>query len=188
MVGGALSRYNQTPYPLGGWPTNLKIILSQRFPTGVRVLSLMSGSPVWRSGIRRRRPQSIWLWRPVGLECRSSTGLGEETPLIKATHEVSHAMGPRAKHWLHKSLGWTWLQALECILGRRGSAVAHCGDNDTGSRCSRKYSLAWALPEVMILAPRPSPTQQPPGSSVQMPQIKEPTGWDTDPPISRQAA
>ena len=94
----------------------------------VRVLSPTSGSPAWGSDIRRKKPQRIWLWRPVGLECSSSTGLGKrETPPLEGTHKVSRTLWPSRKQELHISLGCTYLQILEGLLGRRGSAVAHCG-------------------------------------------------------------
>ena len=85
-------------------------------PTGVSVLSPMSGSPAWGSGIERRSPQSIWLWRPVGFECRSSPELGEtDTLLLEGTHKVSGQ-----KQRLHRSLGQTYLLVLEGLRGRRG--------------------------------------------------------------------
>ena len=89
----------------------------------MRVLSLMSDFPAWRSGIRRRSPQSIWLWRPVELDWRSSTELGKETPLLDGTY----TLGPKAKQWLHRTLSWTSLQVLEGLLGRQGWAMAHSG-------------------------------------------------------------
>ena len=64
----------------------------------MRVLIPISGSPAWSSGIRRRRPQSIWFWGPVGLECRRSTRLGEiVTPLLEGSPKVSYALEPRAE-------------------------------------------------------------------------------------------
>ena len=92
-----LSRYNQIPYPPGGQPTNWKIIISQRFShrsessePHVRLPSL----GVWH----QEEEPLVHLATSVGLECRSSTGLGEtETTLLEGTHKVSHALGPRAK-------------------------------------------------------------------------------------------
>ena len=52
----------------------------------------------------------------------------------------------------------------------------------------RESWSTWALPGVVILAPRPGPTQQPVGSSAGMPQAKPPAmGENTAPIISRQA-
>ena len=33
--------------------------------------------PAWGASLRRRSPQSTWLWRPAGLKCMNSTWLGE---------------------------------------------------------------------------------------------------------------
>ena len=58
-------------------------------PTGVKVLSLMSGSPTWGSSNERRNSQRIRHWRLLGFDWRTLTGLGEtETPLLKGTHKV----------------------------------------------------------------------------------------------------
>ena len=60
-----------------------------------------------------------------------------KTPLWEGAHRVS----PRGKkQWLHERLGQTYLLALEGLLQKWGVAVAHCGDKDTGSRGSGKYS------------------------------------------------
>ena len=179
-VAEVLSRYNQILYPLGGQPTNWKIIILQRFShrsenskPHVR-LSQPGGS-----GIGRRSPQSIWLWRPVRLECRSSRGLGEtENPLLESAHKVSRALGPRAKQWLHRSLGQTYLQVLKGLLRRWRSTATHHEGKDPGGRGPSEYSLAWTLLEVTILALRPGLTQQPAGSSAGMPEAKQPTGWE----------
>ena len=55
--------------------------------------------------------------------------------------------------------------------------MAHCGHKGTGGSSSGKHSLAWALLEVTIFSPRPSPTQQPTG----MPQANQPTGEEHSP-------
>ena len=83
----------------------------------MRVVSPTLCSSPWGSGIRWRSLQNICCWRPVELECRSSTELGEtETPLLEVTHKALHALGPRAKQWLHRSLGQTYLHFLEGLL------------------------------------------------------------------------
>ena len=70
---------------LGGWPTNWKIIShsfshnSESSEPHVR----LPNPGVWHW---KKDPQSIWLWRSAGLECRSPTGLREaETPLCKSS-------------------------------------------------------------------------------------------------------
>ena len=67
-------------------------------PTGVKVLSHMSGFPTWESGNGSRNFYRIRLWRLVGFDCRTLTGLGEaETPLLEDTHKVLCALGPRGR-------------------------------------------------------------------------------------------
>ena len=57
----------------------------------MKVLSPMSGFPMWGSGNRRRNPQRTWLWRPVGFDCRTSTGLGKtESTLGGHTQNLVH--------------------------------------------------------------------------------------------------
>ena len=118
----------------------------------MKVLSPTSGFPTWGSSNRRRNSQRIRLWRLVGFDCRTSTGLGEtETPLSEGTHKAECASGPRGKEqWPHRRLYHTYLLMLEGVLQREGVAVAHCEDKDTVSRSSGKYSLVWALPESAI--------------------------------------
>ena len=81
-----------------GNPQTGKQLYHSSSPTGVKVLSPTSGFPAWESGNGRRSPQRIWLWRPSGFGCRSSTGLREtETPLLEGAHKVTWAPGPRGK-------------------------------------------------------------------------------------------
>ena len=71
-------------------------------------------------------PQSIWLSRPEGLECKSSIGLKKaETPLLEGAHKVSGALGPKAKQWLHRSPEQTYWWVLEGLQRRQELAVAH---------------------------------------------------------------
>ena len=49
MVGGAHSWYNQIPYPLGGWPTNCKITITEVLPQ------------VWKFCAPHQAPQSAGL-------------------------------------------------------------------------------------------------------------------------------
>ena len=57
--------------------------------------------------------------RASGFVYRSSMELGKmETPLLKGSHRVSCAVGPRAKQRLHRNWGQTFLQFLEELLGK----------------------------------------------------------------------
>ena len=146
-VGGTQSWWNQVPYPQTG-----EQLYHRSSPTRVKVLSPTLGFSAWGSGNRRRSPQRIQLWRPMGFDGRTSTGLGEtETPLLEGTHKVLCAREPRGKEqWPHRRLNETYLLVLEGLLQRRGAAVAHGRDKDTGSSSSGKYSLAWDLPQATI--------------------------------------
>ena len=62
-----------------------------------------------------------------------------------------------------------------------------CGGKDTGGRSAREQWLVWALPEVMILAPTPGPTQEPADCSPRTPQAKQSAEREHN-LISRQAA
>ena len=61
-------------------------------------LSPMWGFPVWGSRKGITNPQGTWRWRPEGLDCRTSTGLGEtDTLTLKDTDKTLCAPGPRGK-------------------------------------------------------------------------------------------
>ena len=60
-------------------------------PIKMRVLSPTSGS--LECGSKKNNLQNIWLWRPVELEDRSSTGLGETKTLhLEGKNKVSHTL------------------------------------------------------------------------------------------------
>ena len=143
----------------------------------MKVLSTRSGFPTWGYGNRRRSSQRIRLWKLAGFDYRTLTVLGKtETPLLEGTHKVVCTAGPRGKEqWPHRRLNQTSLVVLKGLLQKWGAAVAHHGDKDTGSRSSRKYSLARA-PESSI-----SPTKQPLGTSAGLLQGKQPTGRELSP-------
>ena len=95
-AGGVLWGYNQILYLPGGWLTNWKIIILQKFShrsDSCEPQVSLSSLGVWHG---EENPQGFWLWRPAGLECRDSTGLGKTTPLLEGTHKFSCALGPGA--------------------------------------------------------------------------------------------
>ena len=97
-------------------------------PTGVRVQNFTSGSPAWRSGILGRSPPGAFgVESQQGFYSGAQEDWGKQTLLLENTHRISCAPGPRAKQGLHKNLGQTNLQVLECLLGKQEAAVAHCG-------------------------------------------------------------
>ena len=147
-------------------------------PTAVKVLSPTSGFSTWESGNGRRNSQRIRLWRIVGCDCRTSTGLWKtETPLLEGTHKVVCASGRRGRisdPWEDWTRPTCYCRRVSCRGG--GVAVVHCGGKDTGNRSSGKYSLLWALSESAI-----SPNKEPVGSSAGSPQAKQPTGRERKP-------
>ena len=88
-----------------GDPQTGKQLYHRGSHTGVRVLSPPLGSPAWGPGIGRRSPQSIWLWRLVGLE------EGVETHSSTLVWRIPWTEEPGAiVHGVTKS--WTWLKWL----------------------------------------------------------------------------
>ena len=59
-LGGAVMHYKQPHTHQVGSPQTGKELYHRDSPTGVRVLSPMSGPHAWGSGIGRKSPQSIW--------------------------------------------------------------------------------------------------------------------------------
>ena len=47
--------------------------------TVAKVLGPTTDFPTWWPGKRTENPQRIWLWKPVGFNYRTSTGLGKQT-------------------------------------------------------------------------------------------------------------
>ena len=128
------------------------------------------GSPAWGSGIRSRNPQNIWLERPVGLECRSSIGLGKQRCHSWRVYTRFHIHWDSAQS--RKSIGArTGLryESWRNFRGRKVSAAAHWGSKNTGGRGPREYWSTWGLPEVSILSSRPCSTQEHIGSRARMP-------------------
>ena len=92
----------------------------------------------------------------IWLQNFDRTGRNRDSTLGGHT-QSSVCIGTQGKEqWPQGRLNQTYLLVLEVLLQRRGVAVAHCGDKDTGSRSSGKYSLAGALPGSVI-----SPTKEP---------------------------
>ena len=47
--------------------------------TVTKILGLTTDFPTWGSSKGIENPKGIWLWRPVGFDYRTSTGLGKQT-------------------------------------------------------------------------------------------------------------
>ena len=106
MLGGALLWCNQIPYPPGGWPTNQKIIIlqefsyrSESFEPHIRLPSL----GIWYLG--EGAPRAFGFEDQQGLSAEAPQDWGKQGLCSWRMHEVSCPLGPRAKQWLHRSLG-----------------------------------------------------------------------------------
>ena len=100
--------------------------ITEFLPPHVRFLSLGSSTG-------KTSPQSIWPWRPAGLDCRSPIRLGEiRTSLLKGAHKISHAPISWTEVVIWKELGETHLLILESLPERQEAAGAPPGDTDTG--------------------------------------------------------
>ena len=77
--------------------TNIESLLYTS-PTLVKVLNPMSAFPAWGSDKGTGNPQGSWPCRPVGLDYRTSRGLGEtETPVLEDTKKLLHTLRPKGK-------------------------------------------------------------------------------------------
>ena len=145
-VGGALLWYNQIPYPPGGQPTNCKIIILQRFShrserseTHVRLPSL-GGGGVWH---QEEEPPEHLALKVSGAWVGAPQDWGKQTeiPLLEGVHKLSCALGPRAKQWLHKSLGQTYLGVL-------GGSPCEAG---VGCGSLRGHGHWWQRPQGILI-------------------------------------
>ena len=111
---------------------------------------------LWVSGIRRRGPQSTWLWRPVGLELRRFTGIGKQRFHSWRAHTKFHMQWDGTKQWLQRSLGQIYLMVMEDLLGKQGVVVcvslSLSGVINAGGIHIREYSPTQMLAQGRYLA------------------------------------
>jgi len=112
----------------------------RNYHTVKKVLGSTTDFPTWGSGRGTKNPQGIWLWRPVGFDYRTYTGLGKQTlgghkqNLVRTGSQEKGAVTPQRLTqtclWVSRSLRW-----------RRGSAVACCrvGDTEWGSAATGAF-------------------------------------------------
>ena len=106
-------------------------------------------------------------------------------PLLKATHKISHAPGPRAKEVIWKKPGSDPPADLREPPHEAGETGAHPGNTNTGGSHSWELvlphgHLCWQVPfwnpPWRLLVPDPSPTHQPVSTSAEMSQAKQKAG------------
>ena len=150
MLGGALLWYNQISYPPGERPTNQRIIILQEFSHRSESSELPTRLPslgIWY--LREGAPRAFGFQSWQGLSAGAPQDWGKQGLHSWRVHKVSCSLGPRAKQWLHRSLGQTYLCVLEGLLGRCWSTVAHRRGKDTGPEAPRnvhQHELSQRLP------------------------------------------
>ena len=75
--------HSEISHPLGSWLTHGRIIKLQRFSCSRETPECHTEIPSPGYSTGKRSLQSIWLWRPSGLNCRSPTRLGEKDFTLK---------------------------------------------------------------------------------------------------------
>lgn len=178
-MGGAMqSQWHQIPHPLGGQPTNWKIIVLQKFPhwsespePHIRLPSLreaggaaVKDSGVWSQELHRTGGENKRYILRVNTKSQAHPYPEEQSrdPWESGTDLPAGVGGSHAEG------GGGWLTV---------------GDKDAGSRSSGKYSLAGALLEATM-----STTKQPVVFWAVSPQDKPLMEGNTAPPISSHAA
>ena len=91
----------------------------------------------WDPHQAHQHEDNIWLWRPMEIGCKSSTGLGGNR-----FHSWRVHMGCKAEQWLHRSLSQINLWVFQGQLGKQESAVAHC----------RRQGHWWQRPQGMFIS------------------------------------
>ena len=118
----------------------------------------------------RRSPQTIWLWRPVGLWVKQGLhSLSMHTVSCTRTQgEGSDLIGAWAR-----ATCWSWRVSWGGGVRMRQPWLTV--GTETLVVSTTEYSSIWAPSEATILAPRPGPNQKPVGSSAETSQAKQPT-------------
>ena len=125
--------------------------------------------------------QEIWLWRTVGFDYRTSTGLGGNRDTWRAQIKpcVNRTQGKGAV--IHRRLKQTCLCMSEGLLQSRGPAVACYEDRGTDMSSPGSHALASVLLEVRSIR-----TMEPVDYRSGPPQANKPTGrdhWNYEPCI-----
>lgn len=140
----------------------------------MKILSSTLRFPDWRFCKRTRNPQGIWVWWPVGLDCKTSTGLGETETCFWEQKQVLCAPGPRGKEQCpHRRLSLTYQWMLEVWVSSSGSP--------RGWRHWQQQS--WVMPPYAFLEISTNPTMHPGQGHLRAMAI---WGRSAAPPISRQ--
>ena len=177
--------------PQDEWPTNGRILKLAEVPQGATGLSPTLSFQTLGSYTAKLILQNVWLWKPVELTLGRPRGLWEiEPPLLRCTHKISHIPRPREEAIIWKKQGSDPFAALVKSPEEKGKTTVHVVDTDPGGRHYRELTLSnerwcwqasfWKSPSS-LLAPGPSPTHQPAGTSIGTPQAKQLAGQQHSP-------
>lgn len=141
MAGSAHSQYTQISYPMGGQPTDWKIITLQSFSYRKESSEPSVRHPSLGWGGSGNGRSSIWLWRPLGLDYSPPQDWGKRklhfgrcTQRLVCTRTLGKSRDIEA--WARPTC-WSW----KGPQGKEGVAVAHTGGGGMG-----EYSLrVWRL-------------------------------------------
>ena len=143
---------------MGGWLTNWRTLIphksthwSESSEPHVRLPNL-GVQQEEEEFLENQTLKSCGMW----LQDSDWTGGNRDSTLGGHTQSSVHIRTQGKEQWPQRRLNQTYLLVVEGLLQRRGVAVSHREDKDTGSRSSGKCSLVWALPESTI-----SPTKEP---------------------------
>ena len=114
----------------------------------MNVLSLMSGFQAYRSDKGTGYPQGIWLWRPVGFNYRTSTGLLEKDSILKGDKQNLECTMTQWKGAVTPQGTKPDLPTKGGVSCGGGSAGACRGDKGTSSSNPGRWPLAWVPLEV----------------------------------------
>ena len=99
--GGAQSRQNQIPYPLGAWPTDRRTIIAKKLShccegsePHVRPSSLGTWQRDWESSGNKESDNKDQWDLIIGIPC---TLRGTETPVLEGTNKILYAPRPRGE-------------------------------------------------------------------------------------------
>ena len=111
-------------------PTNWRAITLKKFLhccESSRAHKIVPNLGIWQTDWES---QGIWLWRRVGSDYRTYTGLGKQ--ILEDTHKTLYAPGPRRKEqWPYKRLSQTCLWVSRSLQWRRGWTVTCHGVRGT---------------------------------------------------------
>ena len=110
----------------GDDPKTGEQLYQRSFCTVTKVLGPTTEFPNWGSSKGTEKPQGIWLWRPVGFDYRTSTGLGrqslgghKQSLVLTRTQEKGVVTPP-------KRLSQTRLWVSRSLWCRRGLTMTCC--------------------------------------------------------------